>query len=321
VSHPDRGLRVGVAGVGHLGQHHARLYAGLAGCRLVAVADTDAARAREIAGRHGVEAVSDPGALLGRVDAVSVAVPTVAHLEVAEPFLRAGVAVLVEKPIAGSLAEADRMIELARQGGALLVVGHTERFNPAVQALRERARSPRFIECHRLGSFAPRSLDIDVVLDLMIHDIDIALDLDGSAVTGVEAVGVHALTPRVDIANARLTFASGCVANLTASRISTARTRKIRVFQRDSYLSCDCAERSLEHYRVETPAAGGRPSIVREAAVIPDDEPLRRELESFVQAAGGGPPYPVSAPAGRLALAVAMQVMERIETQAARERG
>jgi predicted dehydrogenase len=316
VSGPRREVRVGVAGVGHLGQHHARLYAALPGCRLVGVADTDAPRSREIGARHGVEALYDPEALIGLVDAVSVAVPTVAHLEVAERLLRAGVAVLVEKPIAGSLAEADRMIAAAREGGALLVVGHTERFNPAVQALRERARAPRFIECHRLGSFAPRSLDIDVVLDLMIHDIDIALDLDGSGVTGVEAVGVHALTPRVDIANARLTFASGCVANLTASRISTARTRKIRVFQRDSYLSCDCADRSLEHYRLETRPAGERPAIVRESAVVPDDEPLRRELESFVRAVAGDGTYPVTAAAGREALAVAVQVLERIEAQA-----
>jgi len=310
-------VRVGVAGVGHLGQHHARLYAGLTGCRLVAVADTDETRAREVAARHGVTALADPALLIGQVDAVSVAVPTVAHRDVAEPFLRAGVAVLVEKPIAGSLDETDRMIQSARASGAMLVVGHTERFNPAVQALRARARAARFIECHRLGSFAPRSLDIDVVLDLMIHDIDIALDLDGTAVTAVEAVGVNALTPRVDIANARLTFASGCVANLTASRISATRTRKIRVFQRDSYLSCDCAERSLEHYRLEAPAAGGRPSIVRESPIVPDDEPLRRELEAFVRAVAGGPSFPVTAHAGRMALEVAVQVMERIEASQA----
>jgi predicted dehydrogenase len=308
-------LRVGVVGVGHLGQHHARLYRDLPGCRLEGVVDTDPARASEVAGRHGVEHFTDAAALLGRVDAVSVAVPTVFHRPVAEPFLEAGVAVLVEKPIAGSLEEADLLIEAARRSGSLLVVGHTERFNPAVQALRARTRAPRFIECHRLGSFAPRSLDIDVVLDLMIHDIDIVLDMDGGEVKSVDAVGVNALTPRVDIANARLTFASGCVANVTASRISATRTRKIRVFQNDSYLSCDCAERSLEHYRLEARGAGERPGIVRESVSLPEDEPLRRELEAFVAAAQGGAPFPVTAEAGRGALAVALQVVTRIAEQ------
>ncbi|MGH9868393.1 MAG: Gfo/Idh/MocA family oxidoreductase [Candidatus Polarisedimenticolia bacterium] len=305
-------LRVGVAGVGHLGQHHARLYAELDACTLVGVADTDPARAREVAARHGCEAWPDPLALLGRVDALSVAVPTVAHLAVAEPFLREGVAVLVEKPMASTLAEADRLIEAAGRSGALLAVGHTERFNPAVQALTGRTKNPRFIECHRLGSFAPRSLDIDVVLDLMIHDIDIALALDGGEVTSVEAVGVHALTPKVDIANARLTFASGCVANLTASRISATRTRKIRVFQTRSYLSCDCAERSLEHYRLEASAPGERPAIVRESVTVPADEPLRRELKAFAEAVTGGAAFPVTGAAGRAALDVALQVVEKI---------
>jgi len=311
-----RPLRVAVVGAGHLGQHHARLYAAMEGCRLVGVADSDAARAHEVAGRHGVAAMTDARRLLeretGGLDAVSVAVPTEAHEEVACRFLEAGVAVLVEKPIAPSLAEADRLIEQARRSGALLGVGHTERFNPAVEALTLRAREPRFIEAHRLGSFAPRSLDIDVVLDLMIHDIDITLSLVKSPVRSVEAIGVAALTPKVDIANARITFDSGCVANLTASRISAARTRKMRVFERDSYLSCDCAERSLEHYRLETPPGGGRPAIVRQQVDIPADEPLRRELAAFLEAARGGAPYAVPGAAGRAALEVALAVVDRM---------
>jgi predicted dehydrogenase len=305
-------LRVAVIGVGHLGQHHARIYASLPGCKLVAVADTSAPRAAEIAQRHGVEALSDWRALEGKVDAVSVAVPTDRHAEVASSFLDAGVAVLVEKPIASCLEDADRLIAASRRRGCLLGVGHTERFNPAVEALARRARDPRFIEAHRLGSFAPRSLDIDVVLDLMIHDIDIALLLVGREVCSVEASGVNALTPHVDIANARIVFETGCVANLTASRISGGRTRKIRVFQRDSYLSCDCAERSVEHYRLDRSAGSERPSIVREQVVVEPDEPLRRELAAFTGAVRGGPAYPVTGEAGRAALAVALSVAARI---------
>ena len=313
---PGKILNVAVIGVGHLGQHHARIYAGLEGCRLLAVADLDPERAREVASRHGVESLADHRALLdGKLplpDAVSVAVPTNAHLSVASEFLSAGVPVLVEKPIAMSLEEADRLILLARLKSLVLGVGHTERFNPAVQSLRQRALAPRFIEAHRLGSFSPRSLDIDVVLDLMIHDIDVTLDLVRSPVLSVEAVGVNALTPRVDIANARIVFESGCVANLTASRISAARTRKIRVFQNDSYLSCDCAERSLEHYRLERTASTERPEIVRDQVEIPQDEPLRRELESFLSAVRGQRIYPVPGEAGRAALSVALTVAAKI---------
>ncbi|HVQ30011.1 MAG TPA: Gfo/Idh/MocA family oxidoreductase, partial [Vicinamibacteria bacterium] len=209
--------RVGVIGVGALGQHHARVYAALEGVRLAGVYDVDAARAGEVAERHGSRAYAHLRELLPEVDAVSVAVPTVDHLRVARAALDAGKDVLVEKPMATTLAEADEMIALAEARGAVLQVGHIERFNPAVEVLR-RVPKPRFVEVHRLGSFSPRSLDIDVVLDLMIHDLDLVLSLDGTEAVQVDAVGVPVLTPRVDIANARLRFASGLIANLTASR-------------------------------------------------------------------------------------------------------
>src|SRR5688500_10931998 len=221
-------LRVAVVGVGHLGQHHARIYAAMEGVTLVGIADTNRARAEEIAAKYATAAFTDPRELIDRVDAVSVAVPTVAHLDVALPFLAARKAVLVEKPLAASLDEADRLIGAAEQAGALLAVGHTERFNPAVEAARPMIDAPRFIEVHRLGTFPERSLDIDVIFDLMIHDLDLLLALVRSEVVSVEAVGVNVLTPRTDIANARLRFASGCIANLTASRISRDRVRKHR---------------------------------------------------------------------------------------------
>jgi predicted dehydrogenase len=302
-----------VIGVGHLGQHHARIYATLPGCRLVAVADIDEARARDVAESHGVTALADPSRLHGQVDAVSVAVPTEVHRSVATPFLEAGIAVLIEKPLARTLEDADALIGTARKAGALLAVGHTERFNPAVEALKSRTSEPRFIESHRLGSFSPRSLDIDVVLDLMIHDIDIALALVGNPVHSAEAIGVAALTPRVDIANARVVFTSGCVANLTASRISASRTRKIRVFERDSYLSCDCAQRTLEHYRLERTGGARRPSIVHDNVDVPQDEPLHRELTVFTSAARGSGSYPVTGEAGRAALELALTIAGKIE--------
>jgi predicted dehydrogenase len=249
------------------------------------------------------------------VDAVSIATPTASHRSVAADFLREGVDVLVEKPIAGSLPEADDLIALAEKSGALLAVGHTERFNPAVAALRERARDPRFIEVHRLGTFPARSLDVDVVLDLMIHDIDLVLSLTaGAAVQALDAVGVNALTRRADIANARLRLAGGCVANLTASRISTGKVRKVRVFTRDAYISCDCADQALEHFSL---SRGGGPSslpaIVRDTPAIIKDEPLARELRSFVEAVRGSATFPVGGVQARQALAVALAVAERIE--------
>jgi predicted dehydrogenase len=305
-------LRVGVVGVGHLGRHHARILAALEGVQLVAVVDRVPERARDVAASVGVEALVDSRDLVGRVDAVTVAVPTEQHLEVALPFVQRGDAVLVEKPIARSLAEADELVAAARASGAILGVGHTERYNPAVAAVLPLVTSPRFIEVHRLGVFPDRSLDIDVVFDLMIHDLDVILSLVRSEVTGIEAVGVPVLTPKYDIANARLRFASGCIANVTASRISRDRVRKIRFFQPDAYLSIDYAAQEVEAWRLVR-VDGGRPRIEGGPIAVERDEPLRRELADFTRAARQRTAPLVDGNAGRTALELATRIAERME--------
>ena len=251
-------LRVGVVGVGALGQHHARVYAGLPEAELVGVVDRNAERAAAAAEKHGARVFATAEALAAEVDAVSVAVPTIDHHRIARPLLAAGKGVLVEKPMTVTLDEADDLIAAASGSGAVLQVGHVERFNPAVDVVRSIAQKPRFIEVHRLGSFSPRSLDIDVVLDLMIHDLDIVLAMDGSPAVQVDAVGVPVLTGKVDIANARLRFASGLIANVTASRVSAEKVRKFRVFSERLYVSADFAARETQVYRL-VPGAGGRP--------------------------------------------------------------
>jgi predicted dehydrogenase len=306
-------LRVAVIGVGHLGKHHARILSALDGASLVAVVDKLPARAAEIAAIYRTRALTDSRALLGDVDAVSVAVPTELHRDIALPFLERGIAVLVEKPMARSLAEADEMIAAASASGATLAVGHTERYNPAVAAVLPLVTSPRFIEVHRLGVFPERSLDIDVVFDLMIHDLDVILSLVRSEVTSVEAVGVPVLTPRYDIANARLRFASGCIANVTASRISKDRVRKIRFFQPDAYLSIDYAAQEVEGWRL-VKHDGARPSIEGGPIPVVRDEPLRLELADFVRAARERGSPAVDAAAGRRALELATIIAEKIES-------
>ena len=306
-------MRVGVVGVGHLGQHHARIFDSMDGVTLVGVADTNRVRAEEVSAKYRTAVFVDALALLEQVDAVSVAVPTVSHLEVAMPFLERRKAVLIEKPMAASVEEADRMIACAEQHGALLAVGHTERFNPAVAAARPLVSSPRFVEVHRLGAFPERSLDIDVIFDLMIHDLDLLLALVRSEVVAVEAVGVNVLTPRTDIANARIRFASGCIANLTASRISRDRVRKIRFFQHDAYISIDYAAQELEVYRLG-PTNGGRPAIQGGRMEIANEEPLRRELADFVAAVRDRRPPAVTGVEGRAALALATRIAELIQT-------
>jgi predicted dehydrogenase len=303
-------VRVGVVGVGHLGQHHARIFGAMAGVTLVGVADINRQRAEEVAAKHGTTPFTEAQALLDRVDAVSIAVPTVSHLEVATPFLERRKAVLIEKPLAASVEEADRLIASAERHGAVLATGHTERFNPAVEAARPLIDNPRFIEVHRLGTFPERSLDIDVIFDLMIHDLDLLLALVRSEVVSVEAVGVNVLTPRTDIANARIKFASGCIANVTASRISRDRVRKIRFFQHSAYVSIDYAAREVEVYRLLP--ENGRPAIQGGKLPVADVEPLRRELEDFIAAARTSGKPGVTGREGRDALALATLVARRM---------
>ncbi len=308
---PATPLRVAVIGVGHLGRHHARIFATLDGARLAAVCDINRERAETVAVPLGARPVYDARELIGEVDAVSVAVPTESHAGVAVPFLERGVPVLIEKPLARSLEEADRLIDAADASGAVLAVGHTERFNPAVAVARAHVRAPRFIEVHRLGTFPERSLDIDVVFDLMIHDLDVVLSLVNSPVTSVEAVGVPVLTDRVDIANARLRFENGCIANITASRISRDRTRKIRFFQPDAYLSIDYAAQEVEMYRLVRGDAS-RPVIEGGKLDVAREEPLKRELADFVAAVRERREPHVSGRDGRRALALAERIAERM---------
>jgi len=312
-------LRVAVIGVGHLGKHHARILSSLPGAELVAVVDTNHARASEIAAANGTRASFDCRELLGQVDAVTIAVPTERHLEVALPFLEAGVPVLVEKPMARSLEEADRMIAAAAKAGVVLAVGQTERFNPALAAARPLLTDPRFIEVHRLGTFPERSLDIDVVFDLMIHDLDVVLSLVDSDVESLEAVGVPVITNRVDIANARLRFANGCIVNLTASRISRDRVRKIRFFQPSAYVSIDYATQKVEVYRLVKgngpfDAAQGKPSIEGGEIEVVSEEPLKRELADFVAAVRDKRRPLVTGEDGRRALALAQAIADKMES-------
>lgn len=302
---------VGVVGVGHLGRHHARLYAADPGAELVAVVDRDLDRARAIAGEYGCEAYDDPAALVGRAAAASVAVPTVHHLEVATGLLRAGLDVLVEKPLARTAAEGDEIVETARAHDRLVMVGHTERFNPALMALTSAVERPRFFEIHRLAAFTARSTDVDVVLDLMIHDLDLLLHLDGSEPAAVDAVGINALTDKVDIANARIRLASGCVANLTASRISAEPVRRIRVFQARTYLSCDTVTRQVERYRLVA-GDGGRPDIRHDLLPVPEGEPLGNELASFVRSVRSRETPPVDGTQGLRAIRLAERVLQSI---------
>ena len=273
--------------------------------------DIDAERAAEVAAASGTRAVTSYADMLGAVDAITLAVPTERHRDISLPFLEAGVHVLVEKPMARTVAEADEMIRAAETSGAILAVGHTERFNPAVAGARAMLTDPRFIEVHRLGTFPERSLDIDVVFDLMIHDIDIVLSLVDSGVEAIEAVGVPVLTGRVDIANARLRFTNGCIANLTASRISRDRVRKIRFFQPMAYVSIDYAAQKLEVWRLIT-GDGPQPAIAGGEVAVESEEPLKRELADFVSAIGGHRAPLVSGKDGRRALEVATQIADRM---------
>ncbi|MDP3721951.1 MAG: Gfo/Idh/MocA family oxidoreductase [Candidatus Omnitrophota bacterium] len=299
---PTAPLRVGVVGVGHLGRRHAEIYASMPGVRLVAVCDADATRATMLAHTLRCQALTDYHDLMGSVEAVSLAVPTSLHASIGLPLLRQGIHLLIEKPIATSLAHADALIRTAAQGGCVLHIGHVERFNAAIRAAKHHLTHPRFIEVHRLSPYPFRGTDVSVILDVMIHDLDLLLWLVRSRVTRVEALGVPVLSPSEDIANARLVFASGCVANVTASRISDEMLRRIRVFQKDRYLSIDFKTQDVElARRVER-------SVHRVKLPVNQRPPLQDELASFVRAIRRKRPPAISGADGRAALALALRI-------------
>lgn len=302
-------FRAAVIGVGHLGRHHARILGAAPEVDLAAVVDVDLDRARAVAADVGTIAVPDVREIDPPVDGAVVSVPTKDHVRVSVPLLEAGVAVLVEKPIAASIPEADRLIAAAAASGATLAVGHTERHNPAVTAALPLISAPRFIEVHRLASFQPRSLDIDVVFDVMIHDLDVVLSCVGSEPVSIEAIGVPVLSSRIDIANARLRFRNGCIANLTASRISRDRVRKLRVFQPHALVSVDYAEQQVEIWMVKK-GEGEQIGIDGGRVDIATAEPLERELSDFVRAARRGTAPRVTGADGRRALAVAQRIAD-----------
>jgi predicted dehydrogenase len=314
-------LRTAVIGVGSLGRQHARVHAELTGAgqaQLVAVCDANEATARDVAAARNCSWTTDWRTLLGHIEAVSLVTPTESHCEIACELLAAGVHVLVEKPIARTLDEADAMIAAAEKSGATLQVGHLERFNPAMQALYPHVTAPLYFEIHRVGAFTARSLDIDVVLDLMIHDLDIVQWLVGAEVevTDVRAVGIPVLTPKVDAANARLEFANGAVANITASRIGTEKIRKMRFFQPHDFVALDYVTRYAALSSLTPTPAGPAVNINRLA--VPDVEPLRAEISSFLDASENRTAPPVTAQDGRRALATALRVLERIHEHATR---
>jgi predicted dehydrogenase len=307
----ERKLRVAVIGCGDFGRNHLRVYREL-GAEIAGIYDTDASRRDRAAAEFGVPALDGIENLAGRVDAASVAVPTVAHAQVGCALLAQGIDVLVEKPMAASLGEADALIAAAHRHGRVLQVGHLERFNPGLVAAQPHVARPLFFEVHRLGIFSPRSLDVDVIYDVMIHDLDILLTLVGQPVSDVRAVGIPVVTPRVDIAHARLEFASGAVANVTASRVSTERVRKLRFFQTHEYLSVDFARRDAMRIRVAGSSGDGAPQFAFEKLATEPVEPLRAELEAFLDSARTRRAPLVDGHAGRRALELADRVMAGI---------
>jgi predicted dehydrogenase len=316
-------LRTAVIGVGHLGQQHARIHGTLAAeglSEFISVCDLDAERVSRIAGPHGASATNDWRTLIGNVDAVSLAVPTESHEEIACGLLEAGIHVLVEKPISRTLEEADRMIAASKAGRAVLQVGHAERFNPALVALRPHVHNPVYFEIHRVGQFTARSLDIDVVLDLMIHDLDIVQWLVGEEVEviSLHAVGIPILTNRVDAANARLEFATGAVANITASRVGTERIRKMRFFQPRDYIAVDYATNHASISNLAPPTVSPWPGVNTRILEVEHVEPLRAEIESFLNAARDGSRPVVSGEDGRRALALALRTLEQIHAHTAK---
>ena len=309
-------IRVAVVGAGEFGRNHVRVYRELDGAELVAVVDRDPARAAQVAAEFGTAALPRVEDLPGRVDAVSLAVPTVDHSSLGVRLLEMGLDVLVEKPMATSLGEADALLSAAQRGARILQVGHVERFNPAVAAVIPILNRPLFFEVHRLGVFTPRSLDVDVIYDVMIHDLDILLALMSEPVAEVKAVGIPVLTDKVDIAHARIEFSGGAVANVTASRVSTERVRKMRFFQQHEYVSLDYGRRDALRVRVARP--GPQPEFAFEKLLAEPIEPLRAELLDFLDAVATRRAPRVCGAAGRAALELAVRVMASIQEHSRR---
>ena len=312
----NKTIRVAVIGAGEFGRNHARVYREIHGAELVGVHDSDAQRAAQLAAEFQTAALRALEDLPGRADAVSVAVPTAEHAGVGCRLLEMGLDILVEKPMAKTLVEADALLAAAKLHNRILQVGHVERFNPAVLAVEPILNRPLFFEVHRLGVFTPRSLDVDVIYDLMIHDLDILLALVNEPVAEVKAVGIPVLTDKVDIAHARLEFTGGAVANVTASRVSTERVRKMRFFQQQEYISLDYARRDALRVSVKKP--GPQPEFAFKKLPAPEVEPLRAELEAFVDAVRTRRDPRVNGAAGRAALELAGRVMTSIQEHSER---
>jgi len=321
-----------VVGVGHLGKHHARMLASMPGVNLAAVVDTDSERGKQIARQYGTRYAPTVAEVDRSADAAVIAVPTSSHYALASSLLRRGVAVMVEKPMTASIDEADKLVDIARRCKTQLHVGHIERFNPALQAIKKHLTQPRYIECDRIAPFGFRCMDVGVVLDMMIHDLDLILHLTGSEIERIDAIGVPVISQHEDVANARITFANGCVANLTASRVATRRERKIRIFQSDAYFSLDSDAKRAVIYR--RPADFPRPEEIDLAAVpdpktfvfekmlvaeevpMDDREPLRSELEVFVECVRTGREPEVGGEDGRNAIAAATEIIRQIRQHA-----
>lgn len=301
-------VRVGIIGVGYLGTQHARILSYLEGTELKGVADIDFKKAMQIGNRHGVAYFEDFKEMLDGIDAAIVAAPTSEHFAISKKLLEAGKSVLVEKPMTDTVPQADELVSLAKKNKLVLRVGHLERFNPAVEALKDIISEPKFIEVQRLGSFSARSLDTNVVLDLMIHDLDIILDLIQDEVKVIRSSGIHVLSEKFDIANARLEFESGCVATLTASRVHQGKVRNLRIFEPTAYYSIDYIEQAVKVFPLN-----GRQTDIK-SLKIKKEEPLKKELQSFIQCILDGKNRKVSGAEGLRALKLAHLVLDQIET-------
>jgi predicted dehydrogenase len=314
-------IRAAVIGVGYLGRFHAQKYAQASDCELIAVVDSRAQAREQVAGEVKARALSDYRELLGKVDAVSIVTPTATHFAIARDFFAAGAHVLVEKPITETLAEARELIALAARAKRILQVGHLERFNAAILAAEPHLKSPRFVECHRLAPYRERGTDVNVVLDLMIHDIDIVQTIVGVPIASIDAVGTPVFSEEIDIANARIRFTNGCVANATASRVSVKTERKLRIFSDDAYLSLDLQQKIVTLIRKRTAAdgEGPLPVTIEEQSLEPGDA-LKAEIEAFLGCIRSGRPPVVSGEAGLMALETATRITEQVRQSLAQRK-